>query len=710
MKSKSLQKSGYNIAAVVFLVLALSLISIITSITNRNSEKLSEVVTNLAENKYEIDKIDEAIQLLYKAENNSRLYVVTRDAGLYSDYMDQLNRVSSLIVSVQKDDEQRIHGLVEDKKLKTELYISAKLLADSLLRDTKILADQENPPIIQSTPAVIQEIAAPDTTTLKKVVEEYVVEKKSKRGLFGRIRDAIANKPSEREVKSVTTIEESQANVVENVKPIIEIAPVLSPSGSASNNVSSDFSKLTEKEKALLMANSELFEGLKKLLETLKAEEIEIHEQRQLDLGSDAALLMSDLKSNNKYNLYLSLILTAVILSVLVLLYRNMKDLQKAKFEAEEHAQRKTAFVATLSHEMRTPLHSIHAFTDELSDRKEKEGKESEIIDAIKLSSNMLISVVNNILDFTKMEEGKFKLNHLPFVPNTIIQEVILGLAIQAKRKNLILNSAIDNSTKEKVYGDAFQLRQVLINIINNAIKYTEKGSISVSASFNTLDQVTGILELTIKDTGVGIPQEQLPYIFDEYNTQNIRADIKEGSTGLGLSIVKRIVNYHRGEIKVDSTSGKGSSFTIKLPYDIFVEKEETSKLISTNVPFSRVLLVENDPLNLKILNLLLVNENYIVTNSMNGAEAFEKFKNNDFDLVITDISIPGLSGFELARKIRALPNSEKASVPIIAISGFEKNEESEQSGISAWLEKPFDTDELLLTVKNLDVESSYIE
>src|SRR5690606_26897569 len=144
----------------------------------------------------------------------------------------------------------------EDKKLKTELYIKAKLLADSLLRDRQILAGQENPPITQSTPVVIQERSAPDTTTVKKGVEEYVVEKKSKRGLFGRIKDAIANKPNEREIKSVTTIEQSQANVTENVNPIIETAPVLASSEAAGNNVQANFSKLTENEKALLMANS----------------------------------------------------------------------------------------------------------------------------------------------------------------------------------------------------------------------------------------------------------------------------------------------------------------------------------------------------------------------------------------------------------------------------------------------------------------------
>src|SRR5690606_26144822 len=138
----------------------------------------------------------EAIQLLYKAENNSRLYVVTREPVMYSAYVVQLNRVSSLIISFQKYDEKRFHGLVEEKNRKTEHYISAKLLVYSLLQDTSILAGREAAPIIQNMPIVIPEPVTPDTTTVKKVVEEYVVEKKAKRGLFGRIRDAIANKPT----------------------------------------------------------------------------------------------------------------------------------------------------------------------------------------------------------------------------------------------------------------------------------------------------------------------------------------------------------------------------------------------------------------------------------------------------------------------------------------------------------------------------------
>lgn len=700
MKLKPLQKSIYNISTVVFLVLALSLISIITSITNRNSEKLSVVVTHLAENKFEIDQIDKAIQLLYKAENNSRLYVVTRDAGLYADYMDQLNQVSALIISVQKDDEKRIGGLVQDKKLKTELYINAKLLADSLLRNTSIATSSRNVSY-GNTPVLVE--APTDTSSTIKVVEEYVVEKKSKKGLFGRIKDAIANKPNEKELKTITTFE-SQEN--EAAEQAIASAPKL-----IVQRQQPDFAKLTKQEKALLVANSELFESLQELLVSLKVQEIRIQEQRQLDLGNNAAVLMGDLKSNNKYSLILSLLLTVVILSVLVLLYRNMQSLQLAKLKAEEHAKYKSRFAATLSHEIRTPLHSIHAFTDELSKKSVKE-EESEIIDAIKLSSNMLISVVNNILDFTKMESGKFKLDYLPFTPSIIIHEVIQGLAIQAKRKNLTLYSELDTSTEKKVYGDAFQFRQLLVNIINNAIKYTDKGSISIVANLNPKDQMSGMLKVSVKDTGIGISTERLLYIFDEYHSQQGNNEIKEGSTGLGLSIVKKIVDYHEGEIEVDSELGRGTTFIVTLPYDIFKEKDAESKIATSNPFIPKILIIENEPLNLKILNLIFDNENYKVMNASDGIDAFEKFVHNDFDLILTDIAMPGLNGFELAQKIRELPNPIKAAVPILAISGFDEpdSQENSLSFIDAWLVKPFDTDVLLAKVEELCSGSFSIE
>ncbi|MHA6697164.1 ATP-binding protein [Chryseobacterium sp. A321] len=701
MKSKPLNSSFYNILAIVVLVLALSAISIISFVTNRNSDKLATVVTNLSKNKVEIDRIDKAIQLLYKAENNSRLYVVTRDTKLYSDYLEQLNRVSTLIDSLQKDEHNHegIDGLVQDKKKKTELYIKARLLADSLLKDRKIVEQKTVAPPIQKAPPVKVEIVE-SVPASKTVVEEYVVEKKRNKRLFGRIKEAISNKPLEKEVKKVTTTSSvNKEPAVSSREPKEVTTPVVAPASQSSPIRYPNFARLTNQEKSLLMANNELFEGLQNLLEALKVDQIRMQEMRQLELGTNAANLMKDLKSNNQYNLVLSLLLTGIILAILVLLYNNMKRLQAAKYEAEVFAQQKSDFVTTVSHEMRTPLHSIHAFTDELSKRNVKQGEDSEIIDAIKLSSNMLISVVNNILDFTKMEQGKFKLNQVPFVPSQVIKEVILGLAIQAKRKNLTITSKVDSSTELKIYGDAFQFRQVLINTINNAIKYTEEGTITVLANFKKTDTVSGIFELSVMDTGIGISEQQLPFIFDAYTTQNVKSEITEGRTGLGLNIIKRIVDYHKGEIKVTSKLGEGSCFVINLPYDIYLD-EKAIATTNQGETLSSILLVENDPLNLKILNLLLVNENFKVTNSTDGAKALELYKSKRFDLVITDISLPGLTGFEFAQQIRKLPEAEKAEVPIVAISGFEKPQDGSDSDFSCWLTKPYDTEQLMSIVK----------
>lgn len=706
MEVKAPKKTVYNLVGAVILVLAISMISVFTFLTNRDSEELSKVVSQLSENKYEIDKIDHIIQLLYRAENDSRLYVLTRDENLQTSYLNLLNRVSDLIVTLQKEDEMKIDGLIEDKKLKTRLFVNARILADSLLLDyeriTNIAPNQT--PVIEKT-ALLQseEVDPPQEEGTTKIVEEFVTQKKSKKGLFGRIKDAIVNKPQIDERKSVVTIE-SESNkppVVQELK--IEQSHSVPPTAPGFTNISTVVN-LSEKEKSLLIANGLLFEELKGLLDALKENERALQFRRRAELGSDAASLMSNLKVSNKYHLILSLILTALTLNILGLLYKNMRALNKAKQKAEQYANYKSDFIATLSHEIRTPLHSIHAFTDELL-RKDSDTEEKEVLDAIKLSSNMLLSIANNILDYTKMERGKFKLNHLPFYPSSIIQEVIMGLTIQAKRKGLTIHSDLEASLDRKIYGDAFQFRQLLINLLINAIKYTETGSVRIESSLHLSDEYSGVLNISVIDTGVGIPKERLPFIFEEYTVEESKVEIKEGSTGLGLNIIKKIIDYHNGEIKVKSEQGKGTAFHLKIPYDLYLEKETLIQEKELEEKKQHILIVENDPLNSRILKMLFGDSPYLVTYAQDGLEAFAKFKEDAFDVVITDISMPGMSGVELAREIRNLESSEKSSVPIIAITGFQVNQaldEADSGLIDEWMVKPFDIDLLLEKVKEV--------
>lgn len=701
MESKSTPKTVYNIIAVVILVLALCAISIISYVASTKSKALEGVVTNLSSNKYEIAKIDEAIQLLYKAENNSRLYVLNKDGALYANYMSQLDRVSSLIDSIQKGNEKRVDGLVLDKRIKTELYISAKLLADSLMKNKSIVSNIEVLNAVVPKRIVIpKETRAPAAAS--KVVEEFIVEVKPKRKLIGRIRDAIANKRSEAKHRKVTVLQPNAKpqTSIENV--VIEPPALPSDPGNTNSTI---FDRLTQKEKDLLIANKVLFEELINLLVRLKDKELDIQSRRQEQLGDNAASLMSDLNVNSRYHLGLSFALTGVVLIVLMLLYRNMQSLQRAKLRAEEYAKHKSEFIATLSHEIRTPLHSIHAFTDELSKRIPKDEGETEVLDALKLSSNMLISVVNNILDFTKMEKGKFKLNHAPFVPADVIHEVIKGLTIQANRKGLDLTTHVHSSANEKIYGDAFHFRQMLINIINNAIKYTETGSIAVSSEFIVLDEFTGTLKFAVSDTGVGISKDRLPFVFDEYDSQSGQLDVKEGSTGLGLSIVKKIVDYHNGKIDITSREGKGTSLEVSINYDRFIDNSAlpvTGRQVKSQ---RHILIVENDRLNMKILKSLFINESYQVSLAEDGLQAFKILKGNPIDIVITDIGMPIMSGYEFAAEVRKLKDTEKALTPIIAMSGYEMPEDFHKIGMldfNGWLVKPFEITDLLEKVEEL--------
>lgn len=698
MESNSTQKTIYNILAVVILVLALCAISLISYVASTKSKALEGVVTDLSANKYEIAKIDEAIQLLYKAENNSRLYVLNKNGALYIDYMSQLERASALIDSIQKGNEKLVDGLVLDKRIKTELYISAKLIADSLMKNGPIMSNTQIMNAASPNRAVSKEARVEPAAS--KVVEEFIVEVKPKKKLLGRIRDAIANAPSEVQHRKVTSIEPNSKLQTGSEKLVIEQTALTS---NLRNTNASIFDQLSKKEQDLLMANKVLFEELISILVRLKQGELGIQSRRQEQLSDNAASLMSDLNVNSLYHLGLSFMLTLVVLIVLVLLYRNMQSLHHAKLRAEEYAKHKNEFIATLSHEIRTPLHSIHAFTDELSKKIRKDEGESEMLDAIKLSSNMLISVVNNILDFTKMETGKFKLNHAPFVPGDVISEVIKGLAIQANRKGLDLITQVNSSTSDKIYGDAFHFRQMLINIINNAIKYTEKGSITVSSEFIILDEFTGTLKFAVSDTGIGISEDRLPYVFDEYDSQSGQLDVKEGSTGLGLNIVKKIVDHYNGRIDIDSREGKGTSLEISINYDRFIDNSASRE---TNPPVKsqrHILIAENDLLNMKILKSLFINENYQVSLAEDGLQALEILKGNPIDIVITDIGMPRMSGYEFANEVRKLEDTSKALIPIIAMSGYEMPEDFQKIGMlgfNAWLVKPFGINDLLEKVE----------
>jgi len=693
MENESIKKSNYGFLAAVFLVIALGLISTLFFLSNKHSAELVQTVKDFRNNKYEIDKLDEAIQLLYKAENNSREYILTKSPEARDFYSIQLSTVSHLLDSISNEKKEILSVLVEDKRKRTEAFIHAKLLADSLIRlnlYVPVIKTVTEEQVVHQTPQSLP----PQTVAEKKVVEEQVVTRRQKKNLFQRIGAAIRNEPKEESVKNVT-IYKTQPIIVDTVK----IRTIERVQMASTENPLSKLN-LSKKELQLLNANRTLFEELQNILQRLKVDEQNLRDTRQQQLSDNANLFIDQLQDASLYILLFSLLLTFVILVILLKLFHNGRVLQQATKRAKEYAQYKSDFIALLSHEIRTPLQNIHAYSDELS--RQKKGEQTEIIHAIKLSSNTLLSIVNNILDITKIEKGKFKLMHSPFNPTTIVQEVASGMLIQTKRKKLSLETDIDPSADQPLYGDPFYFRQLLTNVVSNAVKYTHKGGIQVRINFVPKDTIKGILHLFIQDDGIGIDEKKLPFIFDAFSEQNHTIEIKEGSTGLGLSVVKKIVDMHQGQIEVKSAINKGTTFHIQLPYDCYITPDKLIEDEPLNRSDCKILVVENDKLNSRLLEILLKDQGYVLIHASNGKEALETFVKDDFDQIITDISMPGMNGYEFAKEIRNLADPHKANVPIIAITGFDAPENSDSKLFDAWFTKPFQNENLLEKIQTL--------
>lgn len=695
MKNFTATTSKFGFIFISFLVLALTCITLFISRYNKNSNQLDSTVKGLTGTHSKEERIDSALALLYIAENNARMYALYGDSVYYNTYRTQMAGVTTLLNALQNEgNEDALGTLIADKRQKTQLFLQAQAVIDSIL----LKGDSMRGPgdvqklVFRKPPRInITRYEWADTS----VINGQAGKKKSK-GLFGRLSDAIRNKQDtgNKVIDKILVNRFAKDSVkmhYENMSLQMQVEDLKTHQKALDN--------LKSKEKAVLDANHKLFENLQDLLQEIKREELQQQQSRTQILGQHAYSLTKNLKINSKYITAFSILLSLVILVILFLLYKNELALKKAKRQAEDYARLKSEFTATMSHEIRTPLHSIHAFADELNPRDDR-AHQSEIIDAIKLSSGMLLSVVNNILDFTKIEKGKFRLEQLPFNPATVISEILAGLKIQAKQKKLALSGSLDSSVDRLVYGDAFQLRQILLNIISNAIKYTDEGSVTISASAVNISQDKIKLQVHVADTGTGIAQKDIPHLFDEFSTNAHRSEIVAGSSGLGLNIVKKLVDLHKGSISVNSTPDKGTTFTVELPYstkeDVKRTKENLPKKQQSVKGRIKILLVENDKFNQKFLMQLLSRQEALVQLAGDAETALALIGKEHFDLVLTDIGLPKMSGTTLAERIRNL-KTDNAGVIIFGLTGFNKEEVKDNNGhFNEWLVKPFKSADLL--------------
>lgn len=381
------------------------------------------------------------------------------------------------------------------------------------------------------------------------------------------------------------------------------------------------------------------------------------------------------------------------------------QELIKAKQIAEEAVILKEAFLANMSHEIRTPMNAIIGFTDLLLKRN-LASKEKDYVQTIKNSGENLLRIINDILDVSKINSGMMEFEAQAISLTDLFSSLNIMLLQKAKEKNLELIFEYNKDLPDSILGDPTRLTQIILNLVSNAIKFTKKGGVYVSANIVKEEGDVYLIEFSVRDTGIGVPEDKLQSIFERFSQAESHTTRNYGGTGLGLSIAKQLVTLQGGTIKVESKVGTGSVFTFTLPFKktSMVQQEQQAHYNDSDIfELSKlnILLVEDNAINVKFLKSLFSEYNIKSVIAENGKQAVEQVKNNDFDLILMDIEMPEMNGFEATSIIR---NELQNRIPIIAITANAMAGEQEkclQLGMNDYISKPIDAD--LLFEKMLD-------
>lgn len=415
---------------------------------------------------------------------------------------------------------------------------------------------------------------------------------------------------------------------------------------------------------------------------------------------------------------WISLLIILFIVGVLVYNIYKMVNYENEILEAREKAvklaQVKSRFLSNMSHEIRSPLTAIMGFT-EIIDKIETDAEKKNFLHAIKTSSEHLLSTVNDVLDFSKLDAGKLKLEKQPFYIKSAIEEVSFALSsTSAAKKGIRVNTIINLPDSVLVKGDLFRLKQILYNLLSNAIKFTEKGGVTIDAVIASKTNDKAVIRIAVADTGIGIPNDQIKTVFEEFTqvsnnsaTKDNRRAIK--GTGLGLSICKMLVELQGGTIGVESKLNQGSVFTFSIPYELATEtvgtdKEQTTmSSISPVLQGKKVLVIEDNDVNIMLLTMLLKKVGILYDIAKDGELGLQMFKEKVYDIILTDINVPKLTGDEIAVFVRQYPDEVKRNMPIIGLTATIVQDDLDDylaAGINQVLVKPFKQDDLYATLE----------
>ena len=533
------------------------------------------------------------------------------------------------------------------------------------------------------------------TTEKKTITTTYVPAKEEKKSsLLTRI---FGGKKKQENLPQVKIQEETKIRIdtLAIAQQDSSLARVGGLVRSFDKNQKTQAQQILQREFQLVTTNIVLINQLLSILQEVENEEISSMQAK----NNDASLLVNS-SLNRMTVITIIFLLMSAVLAFLILIdvsksnfYR--KNLIKAKEEAERLSHVKQRFLANMSHEIRTPLQSIIGFSEQLPATADTR----EAVGAIRASSEHLLHVVNEVLDVSRIGSDTFSLNHVPFHIHHVVEEVAAVIRIHAEKKGLLFTVVVPDKPEVLVLGDPFRLKQILYNLLGNAVKFTQRGFVRITTEISLNDRITCVF--AVADSGIGMTDEETGRIFDQFEQGNQYIQEHYGGTGLGLAIAKKLVDIQKGTIDVLSVPGSGTTFTVMLSFDPApdeIKMETRAREITSVGHRGKVLVVDDDNFIIRLCSMILENHGIAYRVFQEPKPVLEEGV-SDIDFIFLDIRMPGMNGIELCREIR----KQNSRVKIIAITAHVLAEDDAillQNGFDHVLHKPFREQEFLAVME----------
>jgi signal transduction histidine kinase/FixJ family two-component response regulator len=655
-----------------------------------------------------LERMNRIITLIYEAESQSRSYFLFRDTSNLNKYIKALDEIGkdidtlTVICYANPDQVNRLNTirtiLLEKKGIIYQLIRMGsvnqkKMLYSRALEEIYIQAYE-----LYNSPTIVRENITIRSDSI------YLPQKK---GVLQKIKNIFSESSDENE-KVLSKVITQQSTRYDT---IIQ-------SGTTPDSVVKTLQQALDKMK--LRENYQRDQNLSQETKLLHSDRILLNKIREI-----AKTLETEESANDKHGskqlrsviqkavrevMPLALISFIVIVIFLFLIFRDITRsreqqlaLQIAKQHAEDLTKMKEQFLANMSHEIRTPLSSIIGFTEQLQ-KTYLEPTQQQYLHTIEKSSDHLLSLVNDILDISKIDAGKLSLEKIRFNLAALLHEISHVFSLKAEEKNIELNCNINSGLNRDFISDPFRIRQVLINIVGNALKFTEQGSVTIEATIVSQRYTIINVKIAVTDTGIGISPEQQRVIFDEFSQADSDITRRYGGTGLGLAIAKKIVGLFNGLIYLSSVPGKGSTFTIEIPLEMVLSVQDSNieqypgpsllnKIdlsVLNKLKGTKVLVVDDDETTLMLVSSLFTNMGIDGETSANVVAVPDMIIQKHYDIIFTDIQMPGMSGIELVKAIRSHAENKIAQLPVIALTANFNIKDDLPSGFTGYLLKPF--------------------